>query len=177
VITECAPDCVDAETMRLCACRFRVVSIQSLLNLPDNEETMTLLQFWSSTLSQHVHSLINSDNPWLPLDMIRALVYIRLEMDKETIFEACVAGLTHLLEISQHPDSADCPIGFLGPAILDLLETVRDIHEYGLRAVNDIISSLVGRMSILTDKDCFGLVPRCEIRAGHEIWSEPQLYD
>ncbi|KAH5463384.1 hypothetical protein HBI31_216580 [Parastagonospora nodorum] len=167
---KCAPNCVDAETMQLRACGFRVVSIQSPLNLPDNEETMTLLKFWSSALGQHIHSFISCDTPWLPLDMIRALASIRLEIDKETIYEACVAGLTHLFEISQRPDSADRPFGLLGSTILDLLEPVRDIHEYGLRAVNNIISSLVGRMSILTDKYCFGLVPRCEIRAGDEIW-------
>ncbi|EAT76878.1 hypothetical protein SNOG_15783 [Parastagonospora nodorum SN15] len=167
---KCAPNCVDAETMQLRACGFRVVSIQSPLNLPDNEETMTLLKFWSSALGQHIHSFISCDTPWLPLDMIRALASIRLEIDKETIYEACVAGLTHLFEISQRPDSADRPFGFLGSTILDLLEPVRDIHEYGLRAVNNITSSLVGRMSILTDKHCFGLVPRCEIGAGDEIW-------
>ncbi|KAH5296201.1 hypothetical protein HBI12_214210 [Parastagonospora nodorum] len=167
---KCAPNCVDTETMRLRVCGFRFGSIQSLLNLPDDEETMTLLQFWSSALGQHIHSFISCDTPWLPLDMIRALVSIRLGIDQETIYEACVAGLTHLFEISQRPDSADRPFGLLGSTILDLLEPVRDIHEYGLRAVNNIISSLVGRMSILTDKYCFGLVPRCEIRAGDEIW-------
>jgi hypothetical protein len=172
LFTTCAPDSVDMTHMRLRVRGMKVGEIRTVLSLPiqSNSDGMTVAQFWSSSLGQHIGSYICREERQIPLTMIRALVYRWRSADFK--YEDAVFGLKWFYDCSTRPDLADHHIGASGYLINALLAPLRD-HPNGdatINAISNIVFELTRRKGILTDKDKFGLVPECNIRAGDEIW-------
>jgi hypothetical protein len=172
LFTTCAPDSVDMTHMRLRVRGMKVGEIRTVLSLPiqSNFDGMTVAQFWSSGLGQHIGSYICREERQIPLGMVRALA--RRWPRKDFNYEDSVFGLKWFYDCSTRTDLADHHIGAVGHLIGALLAPQRDhiIRGAAVSAITHIVSELLGRKGILTDKDQFGLVPECNIRAGDEIW-------
>jgi hypothetical protein len=175
LFTTCAPDSVDMTHTRLRVRGMKVGEIRTVLLLPlddddDGGHGMTVAQFWSSSLGQHIGSYFCLEERQIPLDMVRALV--RAWSIEKFNYEDAVLGLKWFYDCSTKPDLADCHIGWSGYLIDALPVPQRDHITCGavVSVMTHIVTQLWRRKGILTDKDHFGLVPECNIRAGDEIW-------
>ncbi|CAN9460721.1 unnamed protein product [Alternaria alternata] len=175
LFTTCAPDSVDMTHTRLRVRGMKVGEIRTVLLLPlddddDDDHGMTVAQFWSSSLGQHIGSYFCLEERQIPLDMVRALV--RAWSLEKFNYEDAVLGLKWFYDCSTRPDLADCHIGWSGYLIDALPVPQRDHITCGavVSVMTHIVTQLWRRKGILTDKDHFGLVPECNIRAGDEIW-------
>ena len=172
LFTTCATDSVDMTHMRLRVRGMKVGEVQTVLSLPLERgiDGMTVAQFWSSSLGQHIGSYFCREERQIPLGMVRALSF---SWPNENFnYEDAVSGLRWFYDCSTKPDLADQHIDEGGYLINALLAPLRD-HSNGdatINAISHIAGQLWGRKGILTDKDQFGLVPECNIRAGDEIW-------
>jgi hypothetical protein len=172
LFTTCAPDSVDITNMRLRVRGMKVGEVQTVLSLPLERGTdgMTVAQFWSSSLGQHIGSYFCLEERQILLGMVRALSVAWPNGNFN--HEDAVSGLKWFYDCSTRPDLADYHIGRGGHLIGALLAPLRD-HPNGdatINAISRIVAQLWHRKGILTDKDQFGLVPECNIRAGDEIW-------
>jgi len=172
LFTTCASDSVDMTNMRLRVRGMKVGEVQTVLSLPleSGNDGMTVAQFWSSRLAQHIGSYFCREERQIPLGMVRAL---SVAWPNENFnYEDAVFGLKWFYDCSTKPGLADQHIGAAGHLINALLAPLRDhnIHSAAVTAISHIIYELSERKCILTDKDQFGLVPKCNIRAGDEIW-------
>ncbi|CAN9374598.1 unnamed protein product [Alternaria alternata] len=174
LFTTCATDSVDMTHMRLRVRGMKVGEVQTVLSLPfdgvGSFDGMTVAQFWSSSLGQHIGSYFCHEERQIPLEMVRALRNPRSKKDFD--YEDAIFGLKWFYDCSTKPDLADQHIGALGLTTNALLAPLHDHPNYGAaaNAVSHIIIELTRRKGILTDKDQFGLVSECNIRAGDEIW-------
>jgi hypothetical protein len=172
LFTTCASDSVDMTNMRLRVRGMKVGEVQTVLSLPleSGNDGMTVAQFWSSRLGQHIGSYFCREERQIPLGMVRALN--NLWTNRDFNYEDAVFGLKWFYDCSTKPDLADHHIGTSGHLINALLAPLRDhpIGDATINAISHIIVELFCRKGILTDKDQFGLVPECDIRAGDEIW-------
>lgn len=174
LFTTCATDSVDMTHMRLRVRGMKVGEVQTVLSLPfdgvGSFDGMTVAQFWSSSLGQHIGSYFCHEERQIPPEMVRALRNPRSKKDFD--YEDAIFGLKWFYDCSTKPDLADQHIGALGLTINALLAPLHDHPNYGAaaNAVSHIIIELTRRKGILTDKDQFGLVSECNIRAGDEIW-------
>ncbi|CAN9440832.1 unnamed protein product [Alternaria alternata] len=151
---------------------MKVGKVETVLSLPVERDMdgVTAAQFWSSGLGQHIGSYFCREERQIPLEIIRTLV--NLWPRENFNDEDAVVGLRWFYDCSTRPDLADHHIGAGGHLINALLAPLRD-HPNGdatINAISHIIVELTRRKGILTDKDKFGLVPECSIRAGDEIW-------
>ncbi|KAB2098699.1 hypothetical protein AG0111_0g12998 [Alternaria gaisen] len=172
LFTACAPDSVDMTHMRLLVRGMKVGEVQTVLSLPliNDFDGMTVAQFWSSRLGQHIGSYFCREERQISLGMIRALSVAWPNGNFD--YEDAVSGLKWFYDCSTRPDLADRHIGSHGQLIGALLAPLRN-HPNGdakINAISQIVLQLICRNGILTDKDKFGLVPECNIRAGDEIW-------
>ena len=174
LFTTCATDSVDMTHMRLRVRGMKVGEVQTVLSLPfdgvGSFDGMTVAQFWSSSLGQHIGSYFCHEERQIPPEMVRALK--NPELKKDFDYEDAIFGLKWFYDCSTKPDLADQHIGAGGHLINALLAPLRD-HSNGdatINAISHVALQLTGRNGILTDKDQFGLVPECNIRAGDEIW-------
>jgi hypothetical protein len=173
LFTTCTPDSIDMTHMRLCVRGMKVGEIRTVLSMPlvgDNGNGMTVKTFWSSGVGQHIRSYFRSEGRQIPLGMVRALVDPWPNEDFN--HEDAVSGLMWFYDHSTKPDLADHHIGYSGHLIDTLLGPPPDYvnGDAAAAAISNILSELNNRKGILTDKDQFGLVPHCNIRAGDEIW-------
>jgi hypothetical protein len=154
---------------------MKVGEVQTVLSVPledddDDVSGMTVAQFWSSRLGQHIGSYFCREEQQIPLGIVQALSF---RWPNENFnYEDAVFGLKWFYDCSTKPDLADHHIGAGGHLINALLAPLRDHLNRGAAAtgISHIFVQLQGRKSILTDKDQFGLIPECNIRAGDEIW-------
>ncbi|OAG15143.1 hypothetical protein CC77DRAFT_1044284 [Alternaria alternata] len=172
LFTTCAPDSVDMTHMRLRVRGMKVGEIRTVLSLPIQRvaDGMTVAQFWSSSLGQHIGSYLCREERQIPLGIVQALS--RRWPNENFNYEDAVSGLMWFYDCSTRPDLADRRIGIVGQLIDALLAPLRD-HINGsaaVRATTHIVLQLRQRKCILTGKDQFGLVPECNIRAEDEIW-------
>ncbi|CAN9406321.1 unnamed protein product [Alternaria sp. RS040] len=172
LFTTCTPDSVDITNMRLRVRGMKVGEVQTVLSLPleSGNDGMTVAQFWSSSLGQHIGSYFCLEERQIPLGMVRALSVAWPNGNFN--YEDAVSGLKWFYDCSTKPDLADQHIGAAGRLINALLAPLRD-HSNGdatINAISHIAGQIWARKGILTDKDQFGLVPECNIRAGDEIW-------
>ncbi|CAN9465904.1 unnamed protein product [Alternaria alternata] len=172
LFTTCAPDSVDITNMRLRVRGMKVGEIRTVLSLPirNNSDGMTVAQFWSSGVGQHIGSYLCHEERQVPLGMVRALS--NPWPNENFNYEDAVFGLRWLYDCSTKPDLADHSMGLGGHLIDALLAPLRDHLNRGAAAtgISHIFVQLQDRKGILTDKDQFGLVPECNVRAGDEIW-------
>ncbi|RYN20117.1 hypothetical protein AA0112_g10859 [Alternaria arborescens] len=174
LFTTCAPDSVDITHMRLRVRGMKVGEVQTVLSVPleddDDVSGMTVAQFWSSSLGQHIGSYFYPEEGQIPLGMARALGI--WWPNEKFNYEDAVSGLKWFYDCSTRPDLADRHIGFFGQLIDALLAPLHDHRNYGAvaNAISQIFKRLFRRKCILTDKDQFGVIPECNIRAGDEIW-------
>lgn len=174
LFTTCATDSVDMTHMRLRVRGTKVGEVQTVLSLSldgvGSLDGMTVAQFWSSSLGQHIGSYFCLEERQLPLEMVRALVDPWFKKDFD--YEDAVLGFRWFYDCSTKPELADRHIGSYGQLIGALLAPLRN-HPNGdatINAISHVVLQLTRRKGILTDKDKFGLVPECNIRAGDEIW-------
>jgi hypothetical protein len=173
LFTTCAPDSVDMTHIRLRVRGVRVSEVLTVLSLPldgDDDRGMTVAQSWSSSLGQHIGRYFYREERQIPLGTVRAMVHPWPNENFD--YEDAVAGFRWFYNCSTRPDLADHHIGVGGHLFVALLAPLRD-HLNGsaaVRAITHIVAQLWRRKCILTDKDHFGLVPECNIRAGDEIW-------
>ncbi|RYN92048.1 hypothetical protein AA0119_g10272 [Alternaria tenuissima] len=172
LFTTCAPDSVDMTHMRLRVRGMKVGEIRTVLSLPIQRvaDGMTVAQFWSSSLGQHIGSYLCREERQIPLGIVQALS--RRWPNENFNYEDAVSGLMWFYDCSTRPDLADRRIGIVGQLIDALLAPLRD-HINGsaaVRATTHIVLQLRQRKCILTGKDQFGLVPECNISAEDEIW-------
>jgi hypothetical protein len=174
LFTTCAMDSVDMTHMRLRVRGMKVGEVQTVLSLSlygvSSLDGMTVAQFWSSSLGQHIGSYFCREERQLPLEMVRALVY--RWPNRNFNYKDAVLGFRWFYDCSTKPELADRHIGSHGQLIGALLAPLRN-HPNGdatINAISQIIIGFTRRKGILTDKDQFGLVPECNIRAGDEIW-------
>jgi hypothetical protein len=172
LFTTCAPDSVDMTHIRLRVRGMKVGEIQTVLSLPliNDPDGITVAQFWSSNLGQHIGLNFRRKEQQIPLGMVRALV--GYWPNENFSYEDAVLGLKWVYDWITRPDLADQHIGWAGQTINALLALLPDYsnHSAAITAISHIFKELYGRMCILTDKDQFGLVPHCNIRVGDEIW-------
>ncbi|RYN19425.1 hypothetical protein AA0115_g10770 [Alternaria tenuissima] len=174
LFTTCATDSVDMTHMRLRVRGMKVGEVQTVLSSSldgvGSFDGLTVAQFWSSRLGQHIGSYFCREERQIPLGMVRALSF---SWPNENFnYEDAVSGLRWFYDCSTKPDLADQHIDEGGYLINALLAPLRD-HSNGdatINAISHVALQLTGRNGILTDKDQFGLVPECNIRAGDEIW-------
>lgn len=172
LFTTCASDSVDMTNMRLRVRGMKVGEVQTVLSLPliNGSDGMTVAQFWSSSLGQHIGSYFCNEERQIPLGMVRALSF---SWPNENFnYEDAVSGLRWFYDCSTKPDLADQHIGEGGHLINALLAPLRN-HPNGdatINVISHVVLQLGRRKGILTDKDQFGLIPECNIRAGDEIW-------
>lgn len=176
LFTSCTPDAVDMTHMRLRIRGMKVGEVQTVLSLPPDEtgdddwDGMTVAQFWSSSLGQHIGSYFCNEERQIPLGMVRALSHPWL--NEYFSYEDAVFGFKRFYDCSTKPDLADQHVGEGGHLIDALLAPQGDriVRGSAFSAITHIVAQLWGRKGILTDKDQFGLVSECNIRAGDEIW-------
>jgi hypothetical protein len=172
LFTTCASDSVDMTHMRLRVRAMKVGEVRTVLPLPieRDRDGMTVAQFWSSGLGQHIGSYFCREKQQIPLEVVRALA--RWWPNQYINYENVVLGLKWFYDWSTRPDLADRHIGFGGHLIDALVAPLPNYsnHSAAITAISHIVMELTDRKCILTDKDQFGLIPECNIRAGDEIW-------
>jgi hypothetical protein len=163
--------------MRLRVRGMKVGEVQTVLpvSLRDDDDDIvsgiTVAQFWSSSLGQHIGLYICRKERQILLEVVRALVD-RRHVNRNFTYKDAIFGLMCFYDCRTRADLADHGIGAYGHLTDTLLAPLRD-HLNGnaaVRAITHIVLHLWDRKCILTDKSQFGLVPECNIRAGDEIW-------
>ncbi|CAN9440558.1 unnamed protein product [Alternaria alternata] len=158
--------------MRLRVRGMKVGKVETVLSLPVERgmDGVTAAQFWSSGLGQHIGLYFYHEERQIPLEMVRALS--GWWPNDNFNYEDAVSGLKWFYNCSTKPDLADRHIGATGHLIDALLAPLLGhiIRGAAVSAITHIVAQLTYRKGILTDKDQFGLVPECNIRAGDEIW-------
>jgi hypothetical protein len=167
LFNSCSPHCVDVEKMRLRVQGMKVDKVQSLLTGLPYSERISVTQFWTSALGQHIESYMSGAVRKVPLHIVRVLANTWPTVDYS--YEDAVNAFAHLFESVRKPGAAH--------RFIDSSEESRRWIEplWNInRAVGDALYAILRGIEffqfILTDRGCFGRLVPCDVRVGDEIW-------
>jgi hypothetical protein len=167
IYTNCSRNCVDIANLRL---RIRGVSLgwARQLLLFNLSITTTLTEFWTCPLGEYIELYLGDTSTGLLIEFSRAIHGGMFKSSHE--HESIQTGLSYLWELRTAAEQADRAIGYGGDRILDLLAPLKNINQPAWSALREVLRTLFKRSCITTNSGKIGLIPKCNIREGDEIW-------
>ncbi|KAF2127649.1 hypothetical protein P153DRAFT_320023 [Dothidotthia symphoricarpi CBS 119687] len=164
--TQCSSHSISAQEMRLRARGFRVDSVQQSLTNGLSAYDMSTIQFWSSPFANYLLDSSGLIIKTLSQELYKILTH-RSSWEERPTYDAVVSALSVFFELTQDERSANRELGWRATGVADLLTDTDDMVRL---ALEDIVGGLSRRMVIMTENQLFGLIPRCEVQEGDEIW-------
>ncbi|CAO2653705.1 Nn.00g031160.m01.CDS01 [Neocucurbitaria sp. VM-36] len=164
--TLCLPDSVLAVERRLRIRGLRIDRVRRSLTSSLDPFTMTIGQFWSSSLGIYLRVFAGFKVQNLPSQLYSILLDDSIE--PHPTYDAMVSALSQFLSLAQDQRYAKRRIGIDGALIMDLLET---FDEASRVALDQILEVLYHDVIFIAERGSLGLLGKCELSEGNdEIW-------